>query len=322
MNHYIRAIYADGDFAELSVIYRNMGSIRSLIVGSHFFHGSSEWRPIVVGFGNRHTAGLLRQVAQPEQRIGAQRIFRRFRCAGLPDRYLPDSSPHLLRSCFSGRSAQSLPAVFVLAPSHQALRINRIEADVGAIRHADQVAVLFLDRLRYEQPGVEIQNHFAARQLGLCPHQCHQRVYGRAGVVGAVSGFRLLKHVVLHFRHPIIDRTLHLTLTWAACSATLHLGLAPGQDLLEFLFHLRGLVLVLCKRPHHRPIHTPQQCRMIGGQRLENLQPVVDSDNGEIQVLLRRHVENIFQRLPEEPLSLLVQSFKDECNQPHFAHGV
>src|SRR2546430_7548432 len=42
VNHDIRAIYADGDFAELSVIYRNMGSIRSLIVGSHFFHGGPE----------------------------------------------------------------------------------------------------------------------------------------------------------------------------------------------------------------------------------------------------------------------------------------
>ena len=61
---------------------------------------------------------------------------------------------------------------------------------------------------------------------------------------------------------------------------------------------------------------------MIGSKRLDEVQLLIDGQDGEIQVLLRGHVKNVLERLAEEPLSLLVQRLKDKRNQPHLAHRV
>ena len=147
-----------------------MRSVRGLVVGSHLVHDRPKRGPPVVGFGNGCAARLLGQVPQPEQRIGTQCAFRRFRSTGLHGRYLAGPASHLLRAGFPGSPAEVVAPRTLLVPSYQALWIDGVKANVGTIRRADQVSVLLLDYLRYEHPRVEIQNDFASRELRLRPH--------------------------------------------------------------------------------------------------------------------------------------------------------
>ena len=118
MDNDISPVYADRDSAEFAIVHRNVRSVGCLVVGAHFIHCNSEWGPIVVRLGNGRAASLLRQVAQPEQRIGAQRAFRRFRSTGLPGRYRSDPSSHLFRSDLPSSAAEPVAAIAFLAPSH------------------------------------------------------------------------------------------------------------------------------------------------------------------------------------------------------------
>src|SRR5580765_7252521 len=61
---------------------------------------------------------------------------------------------------------------------------------------------------------------------------------------------------------------------------------------------------------------------MVGGERLDNVESLINRQNRKIEVLLRCHVQNVLECLAEEPLTFLVQSFENERYEPYLPHRV